>query len=395
VELTRKEVLAGAALLAAGCGGHKKPAARGWDGVRAQFALAPGKRHFDGFLFASHPRPVREAIGRHRAGLDAGAAAYVHANQERLDAAVATEAARYLGVPARELAFTDSTTMGLGLVYGGVKLRPGDEVLTTEHDFYATHEALALRAERDGVTVRRVSLYGDPARASADAMIARLRAAITRRTRVLALTWVHSGTGVKLPLRALADALGPNRPLLVVDAVHALGAVPDEIGPELCDVLIFGTHKWLSGPRGTGVVWSHAWDRMTPIIPTFTDSPFTPGGYHSFEHRWALADAFRFQSSLGRAPVAARIEALATRLKDGLAPHVTLVTPRSPAISAGLVCFDVAGFAAAETVRRLAAKGILASVTPYRVTHARLGTSLHVDEDDVDAAVAGVGSLAP
>src|SRR6476661_5967721 len=53
VELNRREVLAGAALLAAGCGGAKKtPPRTGWDAVRAQFALGPG-RHFDAFLFAA------------------------------------------------------------------------------------------------------------------------------------------------------------------------------------------------------------------------------------------------------------------------------------------------------------------------------------------------------
>ena len=44
----------------------------------------------------------------------------------------------------RSLALTDSTTMGLGLLYGGLRLAPDEEVLTTEHDFYATHEALRL-----------------------------------------------------------------------------------------------------------------------------------------------------------------------------------------------------------------------------------------------------------
>jgi hypothetical protein len=64
-------------------------------------------------------------------------------------------------------------------------------------------------------------------------------------------------------------------------------------------------------------------DRLRPTIPTFTPgtpgSLFTPGGYHSFEHRWALADAFDFQRGLGPEQVAERVTTLATRLKDGLA----------------------------------------------------------------------------
>jgi selenocysteine lyase/cysteine desulfurase len=422
--LTRKELLAsGAAVALVGCGGQKKPKvaaaapATGWAAVRAQFALDPKDRHFDAFLFAPHPRPVREAIERHRKGLDAGAAAYLHAHEAKLDAAVSSGAASYLGVGEGDVAFVDSTTMGLALVYSGLKLRRGDEILTTEHDHYATHETLRLRALRDGVTVRRIRLYDDPAQATADGMIDALQAAITERTKVLALTWVHSGTGVKLPLVKLAAALGSNRPLLVVDGVHALGVEAEPVDIHLCDVLVAGTHKWLGGPRGTGLIWSiKAWDRMTPVIPTFSlDSYlawmdgreldplhtepgplFTPGGYHSFEHRWALAEAFGWQSELGREPVATRIHGLAQRLKDGLAEmrHVRLVTPRHAEVSAGLVCFDVDGLQPEDAVERLAARDrIRATVTPYAERHVRLGCSLHVDERDVDAALGSVQAL--
>src|SRR5262249_38413532 len=119
------------------------------------------------------------------------------------------------------------------------------------------------------------------------------------------------------------------------------------------------------------------------------------GGYHSFEHRWALAEAFAWQAKLGRKPVADRIHGLAQRLKDGLAElsHVTLVTPRAPEVSAGLVCFDVDGMDANQVVERLERMHIHASFTPYAVLHARLGTSLHVDEADVDAAVDAISRL--
>src|SRR4051812_24333051 len=211
MEVTRKQLLAGGAALAlAGCGAKQTAEPR-----KPASALDPTYRHFDAFLFAAHDEPVRAAIERHRRGLDAGAAAYLHEHQLGLEAAVAEAAASYLGVATGELAFTDSTTMGLGLVYSGL-IDPGDEVLTTTHDHYATYEALRLA----GATVRRVKLYDDPARATAGEMLSRLAAAITPRTRVVALTWVHSSTGVKVPVERL-DV----EPVVVVDGVHALAAV--------------------------------------------------------------------------------------------------------------------------------------------------------------------------
>ncbi|MEJ7719920.1 MAG: aminotransferase class V-fold PLP-dependent enzyme [Ilumatobacteraceae bacterium] len=141
------------------------------------------------------------------------------------------EAASYLDADPGELALTDSTTMGLGVVYGGMRFAAGDEIVTTEHDFFATHEALRLRAVQTGARIERVGLYRDPATATVDAMVSRLIDAVTPRTRLMAVTWTHSGTGVKLPIADIGAALADvnrdrekaERALLCVDGVHAFG----------------------------------------------------------------------------------------------------------------------------------------------------------------------------
>ena len=179
-QLTRRGLLGAAAVAGiagiAACEDEQKPAAapppldpKDWASVRAQFALPADVAHLSTYVFAPHPAVVREAIGKHRDGLDRDPNGYLAANEVRLDEAVAAGAAKHLSTDAARIAFTDSTTMGLGLLYGGLRLAAGDEVLTTEHDFYATHEALRLRTARDGVTVRRVRLYADPAKATVDA----------------------------------------------------------------------------------------------------------------------------------------------------------------------------------------------------------------------------------
>jgi selenocysteine lyase/cysteine desulfurase len=117
------------------------------DEPRAQVA-GDGYVNLATFLLAAHPPKVRDAIERHRRGLDANAALYLREHEEELEHAARAAAAEHLAAEADDVALTDSTTMGLALVYGGLRLEPGDEVVTTAHDFYATHEALRLRAER-------------------------------------------------------------------------------------------------------------------------------------------------------------------------------------------------------------------------------------------------------
>jgi selenocysteine lyase/cysteine desulfurase len=382
-----------------------------WAAVRGLFNLSPGLLHFGGLLLASHPAPVRDAIDAHRRGLDDNPVDYLHQNQGRLEADVLRAAGAYLGVAPVDIALTDSTTMGLGLLYNGLAVRPDQDILTTAHDFYATHEALRLKADRSGAPLRLVRLYTDPASASQDQIVNALAAAITDRTRVVAVTWVHSSTGVKLPIRALADVVAQanvgrdpgDRALLCVDGVHGLGVEDADLTALGCDFFVAGCHKWLFGPRGTGVVWGQprAWPAATPTIPTFSDASapagaMTPGGFHSFEHRWALAQAFDLHRQIGKPRVTARIHELNRQLKEGLAamPHVRLHTPLDEDLSAGLVCFEVAGLSPQGVVDRLHAAGIVATVTPYATSYARLAPGLLNSPEEVDQVLAAVRALA-
>ncbi|HYX87746.1 MAG TPA: aminotransferase class V-fold PLP-dependent enzyme [Gaiellaceae bacterium] len=381
-----------------------------WHAVRSQFRLRRDRVHLGAFLLASHPAPVRRAIERHRRALDADPVGYLHRQWTLREALVLQAAARYTGGHAADIALTDSTTMGLALLYNGIHVRPGEELLTSTHDFFVTHDALRLRAERAGAKLKRVELYERGEAASADEIVRRIAAAVTPRTRVVALTWVHSSTGVKLPIRRIAAALArlnrgrgqAERILFCVDGVHGFGIESTRLPDLGCDFFAAGCHKWLFGPRGTGIVWGRpsAWPHVTHTIPSFTDtgtpgSAMTPGGFHSFEHRWALAEAFAFHRRIGKARVAARTHTLNRQLKAGLAAmrHVTVHTPRSDSLSAGLVCFEVRGLSPQQVVDRLLARGIVATVTPYTPSYARLAPSILNRPAEIQRAVRAIRAL--
>ena len=347
-------------------------------------------------MLSPHTRVLDAAIAGYRdeLGTDTEAALITGIDREQ---AVRTAAAAYHGGVAGQYALTDSTTMGLGLMYGGLDLGPGDEVLTTTHDFYSTEDSLRLLRQRTGATIKQVDLYDDPAQATVDRMVGAVAAAITPKTKVVALTWVHSSTGVRVPVKEVCAALArlskvPRSQYVVcVDGVHGFSAVDADLPDLGCDFLSAGTHKWLFGPRGTGILWGRDWGPLTELIPTFSDPSvpagrLTPGGYHSFEHRWAAADAFGFMAKIGRDRVVARTVEQATRLKEGLADisGLTLKTPMSADVSAGIVCFDVAGQRPPDFVLKLRDAGVVGSSTPYATSYVRLGPSIATNPDQVD-----------
>jgi selenocysteine lyase/cysteine desulfurase len=383
-----------------------------WNRVRMMFRLDPNYAHMAGFFLVSHPAPVRKAIDEYRNALDLNPIAEWHDHHAEYEDRVRAAAGKYLDVNGeREIALTDSTTMGLGLLYNSLKLREDQEILTSEHDHYATHQSLRFRAERTGAKFNKIRLYEDGSQASVDEIVSAVTKGLTPRTRIVALTWVHSCSGVKLPLRQIADAIAEanknrepgDRAIFCVDGVHGLG-VEDLTIPQMgCDFFVAGTHKWIFSPRGTGILWGREelWPEVVGTIPPFgphepAATLQTPGGFHSFEHRWATNEGFDLHMRIGKRRVHDRLHALNRRIREGLASmkHVTSHTPMSDELSAGIVCFDVKGMAPAEVVERLLAKKIIASESPYTPSCPRLSASLWNTEAEIDNALGAVAEMA-
>jgi selenocysteine lyase/cysteine desulfurase len=428
--VSRRQFLATTALAGAASAARAIPqvqaadALADWAAVRSQFDLAPEFLHLSQFFMVSHPRPVREAIERYRGMLDANPYLAVANGIGSLGWKAQQAAAAYLDGKPEEIALVESTTQGLALLYHGLPLQPGDEVLTTTHDHYVHHESIRLAAQKLGASWRRVPLYARPDAVTVDQVAASLRRAIAPATRVVGLTWVHSGTGVKLPIRALAAVVADanrnraakERIVLVVDGVHGFGNQDESPVDMGCDYFVAGTHKWVFAPRGTGIVWAReeSWARLRPVIPTFSAAGpyrgwmedrdpgptqanfFSPGGFKAYEHQWAMPEAFAFHRAIGRRRVAERTAALSAQCKEGLArmPHVRLHTPRAPELSAGINCFEVAGMAPAAAVQKLLELKVIASPSPYRNSCVRLAPSLVNDEQQVDQALRAVRALA-
>lgn len=336
-------------------------------------------------------------------------------------------AASHFGVDAAEIAWVPNTTTGLALVYNGLKVRAGQEILTTTHDHYAHHEAIRLAVLKNGAAMRRISLYDQSATANEGEVVERVRRAIGPRTRAVGVTWVHSSTGVKLPIAALAEVVraanagraDADRCLLIVDGVHGLGVEDTDISQLGADFFSAGLHKWVFAPRGTGMLWGRAdaWKTLWPTIPTFDTfeglEPFgawaqdrpvpparaahvSPGGFIAYEHLFAIPAALDLHQKMGRSNVAARIRELNLALRDGLAAmrHVRLHTPRDPRLAAGIVCFEVHGLKPDALVERLHGQRILATSSPYPVSYARLAAGVMNEPGEIERALSAVRALA-
>lgn len=377
-----------------------------WNQLRDEFEQDFGWRNFAGFLLASRPRMVEQAIQFHRTQLNRNAPNYLP-EVYRLEAEARTWAAKYFGVESRQISLTANTTMGLATLYNTIRIKRGQEVLTTEHEHYSCVTSLHYRSKRDGFRINTIRLYDEPRDASTDEILQRIRKNVTNKTRVLALTWVHSGSSVKLPVAevsALVKELNQGRDeddrlLFCLDGVHGFGVENtsfDELG---CDFFVAGTHKWMFGPSGTGIMCSRDTElkNISPTIPPFNfggednfGAVMTPGGFHTFEHRAALGKAFEFHLQIGKEQVQNRVHFLNDYLKNQLEElgGVELVTPLGSNLSAGFTFFRVSAKPAEEVQKILQVHKIIVSPADRDAGEVvRMAPGILNSQEDIDATV--------
>jgi selenocysteine lyase/cysteine desulfurase len=156
--------------------------------------------------------------------------------------------ARLVGADPSEIALTDSVTQGIGSVVAGLDLKSGDEVVVASSNFPSNLFSW-LHLRRRGVKVHVVKPVDQRVR------LEDVKAALTPRTRVVALDWVSYASGLTLDLAAMGELVRRQGSLFVVDGSQGVGAVELNVHGLPVDVLAATGYKWLLGPYGTGFVY--------------------------------------------------------------------------------------------------------------------------------------------
>jgi len=293
--------------------------------------------------------------------------------------------------PLDDIAFLASTSEGVNLVTQTTDWRPGDNVVVADVEFPSLIYPWT-RLAAVGVELRIVS--------SRDGLVTLddLRAAVDRRTRVLAISQVSYRTGQRLSVPAVANIAWQSGARLLVDATHALGVVP--VDANYCDYLVSSCYKWLFGTHGLGVFvlnrsrlpalepaslgWHSVVERADPSAPTDVhlrpDADRLEAGNPAFPNIYALHAALHRLAEVPERHAELHVSALAENVHDGLRSRGYAVqTPYEPAQRAGNVCFRYAE--PEELVHRLAESGVLVWGSEGRV---RVSVHLYNGSADVE-----------
>ena len=319
-------------------------------------------------------------------------------------------AARLLGAKPAEIALLGPTSLGLSLVANGLDWQPGDEVVCYPDD-YPANVYPWTNLERQGVVVRRLQ----PA-APGQITPELVEAALTPRTRLVALASCHYLTGWRLEVDVIGRLLRSRGVLFCLDAIQTLGAFETRV--DHVDFLSADSHKWLLGPMAAGIVYvrEELQERLRPTLlgswnvrsPNFIAQPeiaFEAGGRRYEPGVLNVVGILGMKAGIevlleaGLAEVSAQLLRLRARLQERLAPQgFELLGPVAGPHASGITtCWRPEGHGAAlETVfEQLSARRIHASLRHNRAGQAFLRFSPHfynteAEMDRVAEAIAAV-----
>ncbi|MEP6709688.1 MAG: aminotransferase class V-fold PLP-dependent enzyme [Verrucomicrobiota bacterium] len=223
-----------------------------------EFPVCQRRIYFAHAAVAPLPRTVAEAMIAYIRTASEGGQKFEAALQQMSETRAL--AAQLIGCGADEIALLGPTSLGLNLIAQGLDWKNGDEVVCYADDYPANvYPWMDLR--RRGVRL----VYLKPERLGAITPDV-VEAALTARTRLVALSSTHFVSGFRVDLAGIGALLKTRDVLFAVDAIQTLGASP--ICVANVDFLSAGAQKWLLGPEGAGILYvkKSRWEHLRPAL---------------------------------------------------------------------------------------------------------------------------------
>ncbi len=310
---------------------------------RSQWNLAPGVSYLNHGSFGPPPRPVQAARRAWQERLDSQPMDFFVRQFEPAWFHARRRLAELIGAAEGNLVFAENATAAMNVLAASLSLRPGDEVLLTDHEYGAVQRIWRRSVEQAPGAKLMEAKLPLPIEA-AEQVVQAVFAAATDRTRLLVVSHITSATAVTLPVEPIvAEARRRGIPVCI-DGPHAVAQLPlalDQLG---CDYYCASCHKWLCAPFGSGFLYvapphqaairtpQLSWGRLPPGPLEVWSDEFVWSGTRDPSAYFAVPAAIDFLDQVGLDRFRRQTHALACYARQqlvgltGLAP----ITPDSP-----------------------------------------------------------------
>jgi selenocysteine lyase/cysteine desulfurase len=304
---------------------------------------------------------------------------------------VRDKVAKFMGADVEEIILTRNTTEGISIVCSGIKWAEGDEILTTNHEHGGAETGLDFLADTKGAVIKKMTMPY-PAE-SKKQLLDLVKSSITSKTKMVLLSHVETVTGLRWPIKEVSEILKGKDILFIVDGAQAPGMLHIDLHDLGCDVYACSGHKWIMGPKETGVLY------MKKSIQEKVNNVFITGGYTAYSRSSGtrnapiiigFGDVLDWHMAIGTKRSEKRCMELAAYCYDELSKvsGIKVISSKDPELGSAIVSFSLPETSDnGELFRSMRDKGITIKRLP-QYNAIRISNHIFTTNDDVDKMVA-------
>ncbi len=300
--------------------------------------------------------------------------------------------ATFVNCDPEEVILTRNTTEGLSMVSSTLDLKPGDEILTTNHEHGGGENGLEYAAKYHGAKIIKMELPL-PARDKKQVINAVLDG-ITNKTKVLMLSLVTTIEGMRMPLEEISEAIKGRNIFFIADGAQAAGMLRIDVKKLEVDVFASSGHKWIMGPKETGMLYVKK-ESQEKIKPVFTSSGYqsysASSGTRNVAHQIAFGEMIDWHVAAGQDKIEYRALKLGQYCYERLLQlnNVQVISPDDPGLRSALISIKSLTTPKSELFNKLKSDGIVVKSLP-KYNALRFSNHVFNTKEDVDRLIIGL-----
>jgi isopenicillin-N epimerase len=244
------------------------------DGLRSEWLLRDDITFLNHGSFGALPKRVFEEQADWRRRIEAEPIEMIARRRIELLQVAKQKIADFVHADPNDFGFVTNATDGINAVLRSMRLRAGDELLTTSHVYNAVRKAMQYVSGGCGATYREVDVPLPVT--SSDQIAERVLSGLSNRTRLLVIDHVTSPTALVFPIRRIIAECNARKIDVLVDGAHVPGMLPLDIPSLGASYYTGNLHKWAASPKGTGILWVRK-DRQADVHPLIVSHHYGEG----------------------------------------------------------------------------------------------------------------------
>jgi len=223
--------------------------------------------------FGACPRPVFESYQAWQRQLELQPVQFLGTELDGHLYQAREKLGKYVNCSVSDILYIPNATHGVNIIARSLKLDPGNEILTTNHEYGACNFTWEHLCNKTGSIYKRQPIT--PPFVSQEQILDQLWAGVTPKTKAIFISHITSPTSLTMPVQMICQRAKQADILTIIDGAHAAGQIPLDLSNSQADFYIGNCHKWMLSPKGAGFIYAN------PKVQEIIEPLIVSWGYQS------------------------------------------------------------------------------------------------------------------